>query len=106
MPEEVDCERFLQAVSSDLVHLLQDALTCRKHADNAAAMDTTQMCEGESSRIDTKYLKTSNAPGEETSEKGFQVKMWVWHYAYIQVETVQHSPVPAAGNKRGAHYAN
>lgn len=57
MPEEVACEHVVQAVSSELILLRQDALTCRKHADNAAAMETTQMCEGESSRIGTKYFK-------------------------------------------------
>lgn len=98
MPKEVGCEHFLQAVSSDPVLLRQDALTCRKHADNVAVIETTQMCERGTSRIEAKYLKTSNAPGEETSEKGFPVKMWVWHDACVQVETVQ-PVVPATGKQ-------
>lgn len=102
MPEEVGCEHFLQAVSSEPVLLRQDALTCRKHADNAAAMETTQMCEGEKRRIEAKYLKTSNAPGEEASEEGFHVKMWVWHDACVQVQTVQ--PVVPAEENRFAHH--
>lgn len=103
MPEEVGGEHFLQAVSSEPVLLRQDALTRRKHADNAAAMETTQTCEGEGSRIDAKYFKTTHAPGEETSEKGFHVQLWVRHDACVQVETVQ-PVVPAAGRQMSSSH--
>lgn len=103
MPKEVGCEDFLQAVSSDPVLLRQEALTCRKHAGDAAAMETTQMCQGEGSRIEAKYLKASRAPGEETSEKGFHVKMCIWHDACVQVETVQ-PVVPAAGKQMSSSH--
>lgn len=59
MPEEVGCEHFLQAVSGEPVLLRQDALSCRKHADDMAAMETRQIREGESSRIEAKHLETS-----------------------------------------------
>lgn len=58
---------------------------------------------GEGSRREAKYLKTSKAPGEETSEKGFDVKMWIWHDACVQVETVQ-PVVPAAGKQTGSSH--
>lgn len=61
-------------------------------------METTQTCEGEGSRIDAKYFKTTHAPGEEASEKGLHVQLWVRHDACVQVETVQ-PVVPAAGRQ-------
>lgn len=45
MTKEVGCEYFLQAIGCDPVLLRQDAPTSRKHADDAAAIKTTQTFE-------------------------------------------------------------
>lgn len=99
MSEEVGCEDFLQTVGGEPVLLRQDPLAGRKHADDAAAVGTTQTREGGGwQNIKKKIKKSSNVPGEEAAEKGFHIKMWVWHDAGVQVETVQ-PVVPAAGKQ-------